>query len=81
MGSVSSDAVNRYLKQTRELYGDELFLESNPVSEKKDLQTKHLIFPADLDSFHQKIHKCQNCRLGQSRNSQVSELSARSIPY
>ncbi len=71
MGSVSSDAVNRYLKQTRELYGDELFLESNPVSEKKDLQTKDLIFPADLDSFHQQIHKCQNCQLGQSRTKFV----------
>ena len=71
MGSVSSDAVNRYLKQTRELYGDELFLESNSVSEKKDLQTKDLIFPADLDSFHQQIHKCQNCQLGQSRTKFV----------
>lgn len=71
MGSVSSDAVNRYLKQTRELYGDELFLESNPVSEKKDLQTKDLTFPADLDSFHQQIHKCQNCQLGQSRTKFV----------
>ena len=71
MGSVSSDAVNRYLKQTRELYGDELFLVSNPVSEKKDLQTKDLTFPADLDSFHQQIHKCQNCQLGQSRTKFV----------
>ena len=71
MGSVSSDAVNRYLKQTRELYGDELFLESNSVSEKKDLQTKDLTFPADLDSFHQQIHKCQNCQLGQSRTNFV----------
>ncbi len=71
MGSVSSDAVNRYLKQTRELYGDELFLESNSVSEKKDLQTKDLTFPADLDSFHQQIHKCQNCQLGQSRTKFV----------
>ncbi|SVE59898.1 uncharacterized protein METZ01_LOCUS512752, partial [marine metagenome] len=31
MGPVSSDAVNRYLKQTRELFGDELFLEKKAV--------------------------------------------------
>ena len=71
MGSVSPDAVNRYLKQTRELYGDELFLESNPVSEKKDLQTIHLEFSTELDSFHQQIHECQKCRLGQSRTNFV----------
>ena len=71
MGSVSPDAVNRYLKQTRELYGDELFLESNPVSEKKDLQTNHLEFSTELDSFHQQIHECQKCRLGQSRTNFV----------
>ena len=71
MGSVFPDAVNRYLKQTRELYGDELFLESNPVSEKKDLQTIHLEFSTELDSFHQQIHECQKCRLGQSRTNFV----------
>jgi len=71
MGSVSSDTVNRYLKQIRELYGDEIFLESNPVSEKKDFQTNHLVFSADLNSFHEQIHKCQNCQLGQSRTNFV----------
>ena len=72
MGPVSSDEINRYLKQTRDLYGDELFVELGPMpSEKTTSEDKPQAiqsdFASDLSSFHQDIHQCQQCALGHSR--------------
>ena len=72
MGPVSSAAVNRYLKQTRELYGDELFLELDPVPSKESLpeaesQSQSSGFSPDLKLFDQQINQCQKCALGKSR--------------
>ncbi len=76
MGPVSSDAKNRYLKQTRELFGDELFLELDPhpsgdAPQGAKPQPNQTGFPSDLNTFYQQIHQCQNCALGQSRTNFV----------
>ena len=51
MGPVSSDAVNRYLKQTRELFGDELFLEKKAVSLTTGPTPINSDYPSDLVNF------------------------------
>ncbi|MFQ6606417.1 MAG: uracil-DNA glycosylase family protein [Fidelibacterota bacterium] len=58
------EAVQRYLRQTQELYGDELFL---------DLPTFSIAGePApDLDGFRQVIQSCQRCSLGKTRQNFV----------
>jgi len=67
----SSDATNRYLKQTRDLYGDELFLEPDTASAENLPQASNSDFSSDLTSFYQEIHQCQNCALGQTRTNFV----------
>ena len=71
MGPVSSDAVNRYLKQTRELFGDELFLEKKAVSSTTAPTPINSEYPSDLVNFYEQIHQCHNCALGNSRTQFV----------
>ncbi|MBC8345910.1 MAG: uracil-DNA glycosylase [Candidatus Marinimicrobia bacterium] len=71
MGPVSADAINRYLKQTRELFGDELFLDKPQASLKEDPQQMNPDFPSDLNNFYKQIHQCHNCALGDSRTEFV----------
>lgn len=71
MGPVSSDAVNRYLKQTRELFGDELFLEKKAVSSTTGPTPINSDYPSDLVNFYEQIHQCHNCALGNSRTQFV----------
>jgi len=71
MGPVSSDAVNRYLKQTRELFGDELFLEKKAVSSTTGPTPINSDYPSDLVNFYEQIHQCHNCGLGNSRTQFV----------
>ena len=71
MGPVSSDAVNRYLKQTRELFGDELFLEKKAVSSPTGPIPINSDYPSDLVNFYEQIHQCHNCALGNSRTQFV----------
>jgi hypothetical protein len=75
MGSPTDIQVNQYLKQTSDLYGDELFLELNPrqLSEMGDdsLKKPFSDFSSDLLAFNQEINQCQKCALGRSRTNFV----------
>jgi DNA polymerase len=60
------DDVRRYLRQTQELFGDELYLNLQPQSPLLDGG-----FDKDLAVFEQEICTCQKCPLGQTRNKFV----------
>ena len=60
----SSNKIEKYLEQTKELYGNNLFHESNTIANTKSSNT-------DLDSFHKSICCCQECPLGEIRNNFV----------
>ena len=61
-----SEDVRRYLMQTQELFGEELYL---------NLQIQHPDssgeFGADFNSFEQEICNCKNCPLSRSRTKFV----------
>ncbi len=63
---------NQYLKQIRDLYGDELYLESDP-----NIKNIHTVsnsindYESDLNSFNNQINQCQKCSLGGMRNNIV----------
>lgn len=59
-----SENLFKYLEQTRQLYGNQLFVEK---IRKKDFGSSYV----DLDSFYQSICTCQKCPLGQTRNNFV----------
>lgn len=58
--------LTSYLKQTQELFGDELYLNKtkNPIEKNKNAKS-------DLDIFCTEISECQKCVLGTSRNKFV----------
>ena len=58
--------IASYLKQTQELFGDELYLNKNNISHKKNKNAK-----SDLDNFYKEICECQKCALGVTRNKFV----------
>ena len=60
----SSNIIEKYLEQTKELYGNNLFYESNTIANTKSSNT-------DLDSFYKSICRCQECPLGKTRNNFV----------
>ena len=62
---IKSDAVIRYLKQTKDLYGDQLFLNLT----KEPIHGDSL--DESLDQFFSKINQCQKCQLGQTRTNFV----------
>jgi len=64
--SPRADDVRRYLRQTQELFGDELYLNLQPQSQLLDES-----FDTDLAAFEQEICTCQKCPLGQTRNKFV----------
>ena len=55
-----------YLKQTQELFGDELYLSKNTDSHEKNKNAK-----SDLEIFCKEISECQKCALGATRNKFV----------
>jgi DNA polymerase len=55
-----------YLKQTKELFGDELYLSKTSSSHEKNENAK-----SDLDAFCREICECQKCPLGATRNKFV----------
>jgi DNA polymerase len=64
--SPRADDVRRYLRQTKELFGDELYLNLQPQSPLLDES-----FDTNLAAFEQEICTCQKCPLGQTRNKFV----------
>ena len=64
--SPRADDVRRYLRQTQELFGDELYLNLQPQSPLLDGG-----FDTDLAVFEQEICTCQKCPLGKTRNKFV----------
>jgi DNA polymerase len=55
-----------YLKQTQELFGDELYLSKATSSHEKNKNAK-----SDLEIFCKEISECQKCALGATRNKFV----------
>ena len=55
-----------YLKQTQELFGDELYLSKTTDSYEKNKNAK-----SDLEIFCKEISECQKCALGATRNKFV----------
>ena len=62
---IKSDAVSRYLNQTKDLYGDQLFLSMTNESSHVDGSDE------SLDQFFGRINQCQKCQLGQTRTNFV----------
>ena len=58
--------LSRYLKQTKELFGDELILDKTNISHKKNKNAQ-----SDLEIFCKGISECQKCALGATRNKFV----------
>jgi uracil-DNA glycosylase len=61
-----NEMLNRYLKQTKELFGDELILDKTNISHKKNKNAQ-----SDLEIFCKEITECQKCALGATRNQFV----------
>ena len=63
-------AVNIYhfLSQTRELFGDELFVQKSNAIENRSSDNK---FPESLEEFYSQINNCLNCQLGYKRTKFV----------
>lgn len=55
-----------YLKQIKELFGDELYLSKTSNSHEKNKNAK-----SDLNNFYKEICECQKCPLGTTRNKFV----------
>ena len=63
---------NQYLKQIRDLYGDELYLESVPnIKNIPTVSNPSNDYESDLNSFNNQINQCQKCSLGGIRNNFV----------
>ena len=60
MTLIKSDAVSKYLKQTKDLYGDQLFLSLANGFNHVDSSDK------SLDQFFDRINQCQKCQLDQT---------------
>jgi DNA polymerase len=58
--------VKNYLKQTEELFGDELYLDPPESSRPINSNAK-----MELEDFEKKINECQKCSLGSIRNKFV----------
>jgi len=79
MGPVSDEKVNQYLRQTRDLFGDEIYVELDPTpsgtsSIKSTQKPSYSEFPSDLSLFNQHINQCHKCELGNSRTNFVFGL-------
>ena len=63
---------DQYLKQIRDLYGDELYLESVPnIKNIPTVSNPSNDYESDLNSFNNQINQCQKCSLGGIRNNFV----------
>ena len=60
------------MKQIRDLYGDELYLESDPnIKNIPTVSNYTNDYESDLSSFNNQINQCQKCSLGGTRNNFV----------
>jgi len=72
MASDRNDDVKRYLIQTRELYGDTLYLSPenlSPAPASREMLSPE--FEPSLEAFYRQIKTCQRCSLGATRNKFV----------
>ena len=57
--------LDKYLRQTQDIYGDKLFLKINKISNDSNIKEN------SLDEFYHSINMCQKCQLGNSRKNFV----------
>jgi len=63
---------DQYLKQIRELYGDELYLEFDlNMNDNSTISHSKINYESDLDAFNNQINACQKCSLGSTRKKFV----------
>ncbi len=65
MDSEAANLSGKYLRQTRELFGDELYQKDSskePIESQPD---------GDLEQYYQEIRECQKCSLGEQRTNFV----------
>ena len=62
MTSSPGNLVKRYLQQSRQLYGDEIYLSSDPLPSEATAEN------GSLAEFEEEIHDCMRCPLGARRN-------------
>ena len=67
MTLVLDEHLIRFFNQTKDIYGDEIFLNHNYSS--KD--NSHSSFSSNITSFENQINKCHKCDLGYSRTNFV----------
>ena len=67
MTLVLDEHLIRFFNQTKDIYGDEIFLNYNDPS--KD--NSHSSFSSNITSFENQINKCHKCDLGNSRTNFV----------
>ena len=67
MTLVLDEHLIRFFNQTKDIYGDEIFLNYNDSS--KD--NSHSSFSSNITSFENQINKCHKCDLGNSRTNFV----------
>ncbi len=60
-----SEPARRYLKQVRDIFGDEIYLDLNEIDPEPEK------ISGDLEAFHREVCECQKCPLGKSRNKFV----------
>ncbi|MBT7525627.1 MAG: hypothetical protein HN653_08155, partial [Candidatus Marinimicrobia bacterium] len=65
MKFVSNIISDKYLKQTRELYGDDLYLDFDSKLDNKISNDNN--YKLNLELFNKQINDCQKCSLGSSR--------------
>ena len=63
---------DQYLKQIRELYGDELYLEFDlNMNDNSTISHSKINYESDLDAFNNQINACQKCSIGSTRKKFV----------
>jgi DNA polymerase len=68
MSSSGTRKVQRYLKQTQDLFGDDLYLTNRFTV---NTETSENNISGSLTDFENKVNTCQKCSLGQTRNQFV----------
>ena len=67
MSLVLDEHLIRFFNQTKDVYGDEIFLNYNDSSK----NNSHSSFSSNITSFENQINKCHKCDLGHSRTNFV----------